>query len=187
MVTDITERKLQEQAVQAAAERYRNIIETTSEGVWMIDADHRTTYVNARMAEMLGYTVEEMLGRPVADFVREERRDPLETGLERQGLTDQREVCCVRKDGSEMWGLLSGSPLTDGSGAYGGALAMISDITERKRAEEQLARLAPEDRFDEIERLIARLRAGETIPAYRTEGATKDGRRIDVMPSLSAI
>src|SRR5436305_5853557 len=83
-----------------------------------------------------------MLGRPVADFVRAGRREPLETGLERQGLTDQREICYVRKDGSEMWGLLSGSPLTDGSGAYGGALAMISDITERKHAEEQLTRLA---------------------------------------------
>ena len=142
MVTDITGRKRQEQAVRASAERYRNIIETTSEGVWMIDADHRTTYVNRRMAEMLGYGVDEMLGRPVEDFVRHGRRDPLETGLERQGLSDQREVCFVRGDGAEVWGLLSGSPLTDGSGAYGGALAMISDITERKHAEEALARLA---------------------------------------------
>ena len=41
-----------------------------------------------------------------------------------------------------MWGLLSGSPLTDGSGAYGGALAMVADITDRKHSEEALARLA---------------------------------------------
>ena len=136
MLVDITDRKLREQWMRASEERYRNIIETTSEGVWMIDADHRTTYVNRRMAEMLGYTVEEMLGRPVGDFT----QVPSDVGA--GGGRDQREVCYRRKDGSEMWGLLSGSPLAGEGGGYGGALAMISDITERKRAEEDSARLA---------------------------------------------
>jgi PAS domain S-box-containing protein len=133
-----------EHALRASEERYRNIVETTSEGVWMIDADHRTTYVNRRMAEMLGYTVEEMLGRPVADFTAPDRRALLEGSLERRrrGVADQREMAYQRKDGSTMWALLSGSPLTDGKGGYGGALAMISDITERKRADEEIARLA---------------------------------------------
>jgi PAS domain S-box-containing protein len=134
MVTDITERMLHERAVRASEERYRNIIETTTDGVWMIDGDHRTTYVNRRMAEMLGHAVEEMLGRPVADF--------MHGGTEPSGGGRPREVRYVRKDGSEMWGLLSGSPLTDGSGGYGGALAMVADITERKRSEESVARLA---------------------------------------------
>jgi PAS domain S-box-containing protein len=120
--------------VRASEERYRNIIETTTEGVWMIDSDQRTTYVNRRMAEMLGYGVEEMLGRPAADFL-------ADAGGEPSGGRP-REVRYVRKDGSEMWGLLSGSPLTNGSGGYGGALAMIADITERKRSEESVARLA---------------------------------------------
>jgi PAS domain S-box-containing protein len=136
MVADITERKLREEALRASEERYRNIVETTSEGVWMIDADHRTTYVNRRMAEMLGYSVEEMLGRPVADFT------PAEHHLDMMQRDEEREVCYLRRDGSEMWGLLSGSPLADGKGGYGGALAMITDITERKRAECELARMA---------------------------------------------
>jgi PAS domain S-box-containing protein len=141
---DISDRKRRDQALRASEERYRNIVETTSEGVWMIDADHHTTYVNRRMAEMLGYTVEEMLGRPVQDFFARERRQQLESGLQRRrvGICETRELCYLRKDGSEMWGLMSGSPLTNGNGGYGGALAMVSDITERKRAELELARLA---------------------------------------------
>jgi PAS domain S-box-containing protein len=144
MLVDISERRGREQALRASEERYRNIVETTSEGVWMIDADHHTTYVNRRMAEMLGYTVAEMLGRSLSDFIPPTRRPDMDAGLERrrQGVSEQREVRYVRKDGSEMWGLMSGSPLTNGSGGYGGALAMISDITERKHAELESARLA---------------------------------------------
>jgi PAS domain S-box-containing protein len=144
MLVDVTDRRRREGALRASEERYRNIIETTSEGVWMIDADHRTTYVNRRMAEMLGYRVEEMLGRPVADFAAPEGRTQIQNSLARRraGVSDQRELPYLRKDGSEMWALLSGSPLSDGNGGYGGALAMISDITERKRAEQDLARLA---------------------------------------------
>ena len=93
---------------------------------------------------MLGYTVEEMLGRPVPDFTPPSARAQAEKRLAgwRAGASGQREVVYQRKDGSTMWALLSGSPLTDGNGGYGGALAMISDITERKRAEEEIARLA---------------------------------------------
>jgi PAS domain S-box-containing protein len=142
MLVDIGERRGREQALRASEERYRNIVETTSEGVWMIDAEHHTTYVNRRMAEMLGYTVAEMLGRPVSDFVAD--RNDLTAGLHRRriGVSEQREVCYLRKDGSVMWGLMSGSPLTNGNGGYGGALAMVSDITERKQAEVELTRLA---------------------------------------------
>ena len=144
MLVDIGERRMREQALRASEERYRNIVETTTEGVWMIDADHRTTFVNSRMAEMLGYTVSEMLGRPVRDFLLPSHREEAYAGLDRRrrGVSEQREVCYVRKDGSTMWGLASGSPLTNGKGGYGGALAMVSDITGRKRAEKEIARLA---------------------------------------------
>jgi PAS domain S-box-containing protein len=144
MLVDISERRGREQALRASEERYRNIVETTSEGVWMIDADHRTTYVNRRMAQMLGYTIAEMLGRSVADFVPAARRPEAEASLERrrEGISEQREIRYLRKDGTEMWGLMSGSPLTNGNGGYGGALAMVHDITERKEAELELARAA---------------------------------------------
>jgi PAS domain S-box-containing protein len=232
---DITDRRVREQALRASEERYRNIVETTSEGVWMIDADHHTTYVNRRMAEMLGYTVAEMLGRPVGDFVPAGRRTDMEVGLQRRrsGVSEQREGRYVRKDGSEMWALMSGSPLTNGNGGYGGALAMVSDITERKRAEFELARLAaivesspdaifstdmegtltswnraaeelygytqeeavgqsayilaPPDQMEMSRQLAEFVKRGGSQDAFRTVALRKDGTRIDVEPSVSAI
>jgi PAS domain S-box-containing protein len=44
-------------------ERYSGLVNTANEGVWVIDEEHRTTYANRRLADMLGYTVEEMAGR----------------------------------------------------------------------------------------------------------------------------
>lgn len=234
MLTDITDRIVHERAVRASEERYRNIIETTSEGVWMIDSDHRTTYANRRMAQMLGYTVDEMLGKPVSEFLAGDGRGAEElTGDQRPASGEPREVRYRRKDGSELWGLMSGSVLTDGSGAYGGALAMITDITERKRSDEAMARLAaivecspdaifstdlegritswnsaaeriygyseeeavgqsvwilsPADRVEESEQVASELAQGGSRGAYLTTAVTKDGRVIDVAPSVSAI
>ena len=144
MLADITERRAAEQALRASEERYRSIVETTSEGVWMIDADHRTTYVNPRMAELLGYEVEEMLGRAVAEFTPAERHGGVRRHIEsrRDGVADQREELLRHKDGSDVWVLLAGSPITDREGRYAGALAMMADITERKLAEARAAQLA---------------------------------------------
>jgi PAS domain S-box-containing protein len=110
----------------------------------MIDADHRTTYVNPRMAEMLGYEVDEMLGRPVVEFTPSDRHGGVRKHIQsrRDGAADQREELLRHKDGSEVWVLLAGSPITDREGRYAGALAMMADITERKRAEARAAQLA---------------------------------------------
>lgn len=59
---DITERKRSEEGLRESEAHYRRILETASEGIWMFDADSRTTFANDRIAQMLGYTVEEMLG-----------------------------------------------------------------------------------------------------------------------------
>jgi PAS domain S-box-containing protein len=182
MVTDISDRVLHERAVRASEERYRNIIETTSEGVWMIDGDHRTTYVNRRMGEMLGYAVAEMLGRPVSDF--------MEGGGSSLAAGGAREMRYRRKDGSEMWGLLSGSPLSDGSGGYGGALAMIADITERKHSEDSVARLAaiveasPDGIFstDTEGRITSWNAAAERIYGYSEEEALGQSGWMLVLP-----
>src|SRR5260370_14926479 len=68
-VRDITERHRAEEALRASEERYRQIVETAFEGVWVIDSNNRTTFVNHRMADMLGYAPEGMLGKPALDFM----------------------------------------------------------------------------------------------------------------------
>jgi PAS domain S-box-containing protein len=132
-----------------------------------------------------------------------------------------------------MWGLLSGSPLTDGSGTYGGALAIIADITARKHADEATAKLAaiveasPDAIFstdrdgritawngaaealygyradellgesvwmlaapgtvERVREVSRRLRDGEPAVTYRTTAVRKDGKPIEIDPSVSAI
>src|SRR5690606_32974005 len=66
---DITERKRVEDELRASEQRYRRIVETTREGVWQIDADGLLSFVNERLAAMLGYTASELVGRPFLDYV----------------------------------------------------------------------------------------------------------------------
>jgi PAS domain S-box-containing protein len=97
-----------------------------------------TTYVNAIMAEMVGYTVEELVGKPATDFLfPEDLPDFLKHwGTRRQGQPSRYERRLRKKDGSEAWFLASTTPLPGANGMLMGSLGMFTDITERRRAEE---------------------------------------------------
>jgi len=139
-------RKQAERALQESEARYRSIVETAQEGIWMLDATGKTTYVNDRMAEMLGYTPSEMLGRPSFDFMDGVARLEAERNLDRrrQGIKEQHDFRFRRKDGSDLYTLVSTNPLLDAKGQFVGALGMVADITERKRAEEEREKLVRE-------------------------------------------
>ena len=98
---DITEQKRAEEAVRDSEARYRRIVETANEGMWTIDADSNTSFVNTKMAEMLGYTVDEMLGAPLFAFMDEEGKAIAAANVERhrQGITEQNDFKFKRKDG----------------------------------------------------------------------------------------
>jgi len=144
---DITERKRAEEALRQSEMRYRKIVETTNEGVWLLDSTLHNSYVNRQMAEMLGYEPREMLGRSVFDFYFPEDVERKKQVLARrqQGLREQIEERLRRKDGSELWVRLAATPVFKDNGEFDGALAMVSDITERKRAEAELRE--SEERF----------------------------------------
>ncbi len=129
-----------ERALRESEERYRRIIETANEGVWMLDVDLNTTFVNRRLGSMLGHDAHEMVGRPVLDFVHEDSRAGTWRNLDRRVTTQtgQTEMRFKRKDGSELWALLEATPIRDAMDRYHGVLAMLMDITQRKRLEEQL-------------------------------------------------
>jgi len=140
VLTDITERKQAEEELRKSEERYRQIVETAHEGVWLIDGAGNTTYANRRMADLLGVRVDDMPGRSLYEFMDEEARPAVRAQVERRkgGLAEQLEFCFRRKDGSRLWALLAASPMFDENGTFTGALAMVADITERKLLEEQL-------------------------------------------------
>lgn len=122
------------------ADRYSLIVDTAQEGICEMDSDFRTTFVNGKMAEMLGYTREEMLGVQVASFMfHDQLEDHTEKMKKRQiGKGDTYERRFIRKDGAHIWCNVSATSIVDEAGKFAGSFAMLTDITERKLAEEAL-------------------------------------------------
>jgi PAS domain S-box-containing protein len=119
---------------------YRLIVETTSEGIWVLDADNRTMFANNALASMLGYTVEEMLGRPVFDFADDEGARAAAERLRqrRTGISERVAARYKRGDGTPLDAMLCANPLFGKDGEYVGALGIVSDMTERRSLEKQL-------------------------------------------------
>src|SRR5580765_6448092 len=135
-----TDLKLLTSTIREGEMRYRRIIETTNEGVWLLDTKFHTSYVNRQMAEMLGYEPGEMVGRSVFDFYFPEDVDHKRQVLTRrqQGVREQLEERLRRRDGSELWVRMSATPVVTEDCEFDGAFAMVCDITERKLAEEAI-------------------------------------------------
>jgi PAS domain S-box-containing protein len=142
---EIAERRQAEIALRASEGRLRRLVETSLEGIWMVDADNRTEYANQRAAEILGYTVEEMLGRSPLEFIFPEDIPDGTEKLEsrKRGAREQLDYRMRRKDGSEIWVRSNATPIFGDQGEYLGALAMFTDITEQRRIEAQRSLCAP--------------------------------------------
>ena len=128
--------------VAASEARFRRIVETANEGIWLLGVDASTTFANDKAAEILGYSAKEMGGLSLFDALDETGKAQAARNLERRrrGLSDQLECALLRKDGSHIWVLLNASPVVDSDGVFSGSLCMISDISQRKRIEEVLSR-----------------------------------------------
>ena len=137
------ERVHAEQALRASEVRYRTIVETAQEGIWQIDANNHTTFVNQMMADMLGYTTKEMLGRPQSDFMDDAGRTINARNIEhhRQGIAERHDFKFRRKDGRQVDALLNTVPLMDKNGQYAGAFTMATDITQRIQTEQRILQL----------------------------------------------
>jgi PAS domain S-box-containing protein len=136
----VIERVHTREALRESEEKYRLIVDNAQEGIWAIDREGNTTFVNRRMASILGYTQEEMTGRPIFEFMDEEARKHAEINLERrrQGIKEQYDFEFLHVDGSRISASLETSPILDDKGEIIGALALVADITERKRMEEAM-------------------------------------------------
>ncbi|KAB8335115.1 PAS domain S-box protein [Scytonema tolypothrichoides VB-61278] len=128
------------ESLQTADVRYRRIVETAGEGIWLFDAQLYTEYVNLQLAQMLGYNVEEMLQRPILDFMDQAVNVEAHRYIAqlKQGMQQRFDFRFQCRDGSNLWAMVSTTPILGESGEFQGGLAMISNLTERKQIEESL-------------------------------------------------
>ena len=123
---------------------FRRIVETTAEGVWTLDAECITSFVNPAMAQMLGLSPEQMVGRHLFDFMFVEARESAALNVERRmtGVREVHEFPLRHADGHEVWTIMTTSPIEDDDGRYQGALAMVTDATQKRNAERERAELS---------------------------------------------
>jgi PAS domain S-box-containing protein len=125
--------------LKESEEKYRRIVDTANEGIWVMGADFQTTFVNARMTQMLGYSAEEILGTRPPSFIFEEDEPDCVRRMERcqQGIVQSYDRRFRRKDGQTLWTHVSATPIHDAE-QFAGSISMLTDITERKQAEQNL-------------------------------------------------
>jgi len=145
---DITERKRAEEALRKSEEKWRAVFEHNPTMYFMVDPVGTVASVNPFGAEQLGYTVEELVGRPVLDVFLEADRDAARRHVaacfERPGEVFRWELRKVRKDGAIIWVRETGKAMRIAEGGLA-VLVVCEDITQQKRAEEELR--ASEARF----------------------------------------
>ncbi|MBG0791003.1 MAG: PAS domain S-box protein [Desulfovibrionaceae bacterium] len=137
---DVTAIRMTEKERRKSQEQYRLIVETANEGILGMDAHQRISYANNIVADLLGYPVDEIIGRPVTDFIApgELEENALRLARRAQGTRERYERRFVCRDGSIISTIVSASPLIGDNGDFLGVFAMITDITEVRQAHERL-------------------------------------------------
>ena len=168
---DINERRQMEETLRESEEKYRNLIETANEGILVIDAGHRITYVNEKMADMLGYIREEIFGKSVRDFTDDEGKTVFEKNMvqRRQGINGIHEFRFITESGLPLWTQVNSKSLFDKDGKFAGSISMLTDITKRKEAETKL-----KETHDNLENLVEE-RTAELEKAFHSYIESKKG------------
>ena len=174
VVTDVTERDDARADTLHSGARYRQIVDTAKEGIIALDTSMEISAVNQRAANMLGYSEDELVGHRLSEFsATDEAAAARAEAVQQTGarLSGDRETTLRRKDGTVVTVLLNESPLLDRDGQHAGQLGMITDLTQRKGFEDELAFRAAHDPLtglpnrlllvDQLRATLNRARPGE--------------------------
>lgn len=132
--------KKADKIMRVSEAKHRKLIETTSEGFWLINFEKKTIDVNQSICNMLGYSRNEMVGKTPLDFVDELNHDIFEEQIIKSKTTKHRtyEISLKNKNGINFPTLFNATSLIDKNGKLSGSFAFITDITERRQAEKAL-------------------------------------------------
>jgi PAS domain S-box-containing protein len=136
-VQDITERKETQDALRDSEERFRKIFEEGPLGMAIVDSNCRFIRTNPAFCRMLGYAEAELSSLAISEIVHPESegKDLAEKVVRGEAPLFKGEMRFIRKDAEAIWAYLVASPITNEHGAPAYTLAMVEDISERKRAE----------------------------------------------------
>jgi diguanylate cyclase (GGDEF)-like protein/PAS domain S-box-containing protein len=124
--------------------RYRQIVENLHEGIWIVDKYNSTRFVNQRMADMLGYAIEDILGKSLFDFMDKENMAMCKAklGSHRRGKSAVYEFDFVHRDGHRVYTTIAASPVYNARDAYDGTIAGVVDVGAQRDQELQLKMLS---------------------------------------------
>ncbi|HMA54844.1 MAG TPA: diguanylate cyclase [Acidobacteriota bacterium] len=146
ILKDITQRLRSEEELEQLRRFSESTALTMTEGLVLTDPEGRFTFVNPAAARMLGYTPVEMIDRQVISFVPRDQHAIVRRADEKRskGISDRYELVFLHRDGSRRTFLVSGGPRIQGA-RFGGTMAVLTDITERKQMEEEIRSLSLRD------------------------------------------
>lgn len=145
---DISERVKAQEAIRAEQERFRNLVETTNDMIWEVDVNGVYTYISPQVRSILGYEPEELIGKTPFDVMPEDEARRAREFFERVMESLEPFSCFENKnlarDGRFVVLETGAVPFFDKSGALRGYRGIDRDITERKKAEEELEKVLAE-------------------------------------------
>jgi PAS domain S-box-containing protein len=178
IVRDVTERKRAEEALRQNEERFRLLVEGVKDyAIFMLDPEGKVASWNEGAHRIKGYHQQEILGRHFSVFYEEEdlKRSKPERELEiaQEKGTYEEEGWRVRKDGSRFWASVLITALWDEAGGLRGFAKVTRDITERKRAEDEIQQL--NETLEELKDLVGKLVVGQEEEQRRVAYEVHEG------------
>ncbi len=152
------DRRRKEEEFVESQERYKEILNTLKEGVGVVDADERISFCNPEFERIFEVPMQDLLGKSILNFLDQEGRDRVldETRIRKKGASSSYELPIHTVNGNRKHLLVNVSPFSDASGRYAGAVGVVLDITERKKAEEELRESAEKlEQSNELKDLFA--------------------------------
>ena len=137
----IRERQRILSAIKDQEKQYRRIIETSAEGIWLLDNEGNTTFANHKIADLLGLEETSFSKTSLWDFLPSKNDEiNVQNYLSelKQGSRIAYDMQLLRADGEIVWMLTNGTPVFNDIGDHTGTLCMLTDVTDRKQSEEDL-------------------------------------------------
>ncbi|MEZ4383871.1 MAG: ATP-binding protein [Nannocystaceae bacterium] len=183
-ILDVTRQAELDAALAENRGQLEMVVHTVADGILLNDAAGRIKFVNTRLASLLGVRPEAMLGRHIFEFMDEESAGEARANLERRraGNFDRFDHRWRRADGSALWSVVAAKPMLAADGTHLGSLVTVTDITERKLAEDALKEARDElerrvqERTAALEAANRRLRAEVETRTRATEEALRASR-----------